>query len=116
MISVYRRDDPDACTNILELDADDAAALSSVLGAPRIAATLTAMQNIEGLALDWLTISATIGDGAYRTRTGSSIVAVIRGRDTHAAPGPGFTFLAGDVALAVGTAEGLAELRVLLHG
>ncbi len=104
-IAVYRRDDPDACVNVLDLDADDAAALGTVLGAPHIAATLTAMQRLEGLGIDWLTVAgtsppsgSTIGSGEYRTRTGASIVAVIRGDATHPAPGPEFTLAAGDIA------------------
>lgn len=119
---VYRRDDPDACTNVLELGADDAATLSSVLGAPHMAATATAMQRLEGLALDWLSVDETspatgrtIGAGQYRSRTGASIVAVIRDQETIPAPGPDFVFAAGDVAVAVGTTEGLAQLHDLLR-
>ena len=121
-ISVYRRDDPDACSSILALDPEDAASLSGILGAPQMAATVTAMQRLEGLALDWLTVGpsspavgATIGAGRYRTLTGSSIVAVIRGEDTVPAPGPDFPLEAGDVVVAVGTTEGLVELRSLLR-
>jgi TrkA domain protein len=122
-ISVYRRDDPDACISVLGLDDDDAAALASVLGAPHIAATLTAMQSLEGLGIDWLTVTetsptvgSTIGTGKYRTRSGASIVAVIRGDDAYPAPGPEFTFAARDVVVAVGTTDGLAKLRALLQG
>lgn len=121
-ISVYRRDDPDACMNVLELDAEDANALGAILGAPQMASTVAAMQQLEGLALDWLTIRAgspavgtTIADGQYRTRTGSSVVAVVRGGETVPAPGPGFRFEAGDVAVAVGTTDGLRQLRELLR-
>jgi TrkA domain protein len=121
-ISVYRRDDPDACTSVLDLDAEDAGALSIILGAPHLTATVTAMQQLEGLAIDWLTVAdgspadgSTIGAGAYRTRTGASIVAVIRGRDTVPAPGPDFAFDGGDVVVAVGTAEGLGQLREALR-
>lgn len=32
-LALYRRDDPDACRTILELDADDAATLAQILGA-----------------------------------------------------------------------------------
>ena len=121
-IFVYRRDDPDACVNVLDLDDDDAAALGGILGAPHMAATVTAMQRLEGLALDWLTVGggsradgSTIGQGSYRSRTGASIVAVIRDRETVPAPGPEFVLDAGDVAVAVGTPEGLAQLRDLLR-
>jgi TrkA domain protein len=81
------------------------------------------MQRIEGLAIDWITVGpssaaagSSIADGRYRTETGVSIVAVIRGEQTHAAPGPDFALAAGDVAVAVGTPEGLTHLRSLLTG
>ena len=57
---------------------------------------------------------ATIAEGALPTRTGSSVVAVVRGDQTIAAPGPDHRFAAGDVVVAVGTPEGLSQLRDLL--
>jgi TrkA domain protein len=120
-VALYDRGDPDACTTVIELEGEDAATLASILGAPQVAASAAAMQRIEGLALDWVTVSqgsaaagATIGAGEYRTATGASIVAVIRDEQTHPAPGPDFVLAAGDVAVAVGTPAGLTELRALL--
>lgn len=122
-LAVYRRDDPDACSTFLELDGDDAAALGGILGAPQVASAVTAMQRLEGLAIDWLTVApgsaaagATIGEGAYRSRTGASIVAVIRGSESVPAPGPEHRLEPGDVAVAVGTPEGLAQLHALFRG
>jgi TrkA domain protein len=51
----------------------------------------------------------------YRTKTGSSIVAVIRGGESIPAPGPEFPLLVGDVIVAVGTVDGLATMRELIH-
>jgi TrkA domain protein len=120
-LALYERGDPDACRSVIELDADDAATLASILGAPQVAASAAAMQRIEGLAIDWVRVGqgsgaagTTIADGRYRTVTGSSIVAVIRGEQTHPAPEPDFVLVSGDVAVAVGTPAGLAELRSLL--
>jgi TrkA domain protein len=122
-LALYERGDPDACRTVIELDGEDAATLASILGAPQVAASAAAMQRIEGLALDWVTVNegsaadgATIGDGGYRTATGASIVAVIRDEQTHPAPGPDFVLTAGDIAVAVGTPEGLTQLRALLAG
>jgi TrkA domain protein len=122
-LAVYRRDDPDACTTVLELDPEDTAVLAEILGAPQVTAAVNAMQRIEGLAIDWIRVEArspaagaTIGTGRYRTRTGASIVAVLRGEETHAAPGPEFELRAADVVVAVGSAEGLEQLRSLLRG
>ena len=113
--------DPDTCRTIIELDGDDAATLASILGVPQVAASASAMQRIEGLALDWVTVAerspaagSTIADGQYRSQTGTSIVAVIRDRETIPAPGPEFVLAPHDVAVAVGTPEGLTQLRALL--
>ena len=58
---------------------------------------------------------ATIGDGMYRTKTGSSIVAVIRDSQSIPAPGPEFALATGDVIVAVGTTDGLAAMRDLIR-
>ncbi len=122
-LAVYRSDDPDACTTVLELDPEDTAVLAEILGAPQVTAAVNAMQRIEGLGIDWIRVEArapaagaSIGAGRYRTRTGASIVAVLRDEETHAAPGPEFELRAADVVVAVGSAEGLEQLRSLLRG
>ena len=122
-ILVYDRQDPDAASTLLHLSADDTRTLSELLGASQVTAGIAAaQQQIEGVAIDWLRITpksrfadSTIGDGAFRTRTGVSIVAIVRGGTTVPAPGPEFHFAAGDVAVAVGTPEGLGQLRDLLR-
>ena len=60
------------------------------------------------------TAGSTIGDGRLRTRTGSSVVAVIRGDETIPAPGPETVLTPDDLVVAVGTPEGLRQLRDLL--
>ena len=119
---VYGREDPDACTTILHLGGEDAHTLAELLGAFHVSETVAEVQRIVGLAIDWVSIPAgsetahsTIGDGRFRTRTGSSIVAVLRGDKTIPAPGPEFGLQPGDVAVAVGTPEGLKQLRDLLR-
>ncbi len=122
-VLVYDRRDPDAASTLLHLSADDTRTLSELLGASQVTAGIAAVQQqIEGVAIDWLQIGpgsrftdSTIGEGAFRTRTGVSIVAIVRGDTTVAAPGPEFRFAAGDVAVGVGTPEGLGELRKLLR-
>lgn len=119
---LYDRSDPDVAMTVLHLDRDDTRTLAELLGATQVSEALTSVQQqVEGLAIDWIPIpagskfaEATIADGAFRTRTGSSIVAVVRGEATIAAPGPDHVFEAGDVAVAVGTPEGLAQLRDLI--
>jgi TrkA domain protein len=55
-----------------------------------------------------------LGDTAMRTRTGVSLVAVMRAGQVHPSPGPEFTLAAGDLLVAVGTSEGLAEAATIL--
>lgn len=122
-ILVYDRDDPDVCHTVLHLNPDDARTMAELMGATHVSEAVAAVQQqIEGIAIDWLRVpegsrfvGSTIGDGEFRTRTGVSVVAVVRGDHTFPAPGPEFSFEAGDVAVGVGTPEGLAQLRDLLR-
>ncbi len=127
-LAVYGRDDPDACSTVLHLDARDARVLVDVLGgATQVSEAITEVQRLEGLALDWVTIASgsggpdsrivgtTIGQGAFRANTGVSIVGVVRAGTTIPSPGPEFAFEGGDVVVAVGTPDGLAQLRELLR-
>ena len=122
-IVVYDRQDPDACAFTLRLSSGEARTMTEVLGASQVSEVLADVQHrIQGLAIEWLRIpvdsrfiGATIGDGRFRTRTGASVVAVVRGDTTVPAPGPDFAFEAGDVMVAVGTPEGLGQLRELLR-
>lgn len=121
-IVVYDRNDPDACSTMVNLSARDTRTMAELLGASQVTEAVTAVQqNIDGLAIEWINladsapaIGSTIRDGEYRTRTGASIVAVIRGETSVPAPDPEFDFQVGDTAVAVGTADGLATLRALL--
>ncbi len=122
-ILIYDDDDPDACASTLELTAADTRTMSELLGGSTVTEAVTAVQQqIEGLTIEWIevpsgsaTIGTTIGDGQFRSKTGASIVAVIRQDETIPAPGPEFAFESGDVAVAVGTVEGLAILRDVMR-
>jgi len=121
-LAIYDRADPDACHTVLHLSADDTRTLAELLGASHVSETVAAVQQrLEGLAIDWITIpraagiiGTTIAEGAFRTRTGTSIVAVVRDGTTIPAPGPEHRFEGGDVVVAVGTTDGLAQVRTLL--
>jgi TrkA domain protein len=107
---------------MLHLDVEDTRTLAELLGAAQLTEGLGAVQQqVEGLVIEWIglgarseAIGATIGDGMYRTRTGSSIVAVLRSDTSIPAPGPEFVFEPGDLVVAVGTTDGLMALRALL--
>jgi len=121
-LALYSREDPDACVAVLHLDPDDTRTLAELLGTSHVSEVLTAVQQqVEGLAIDWLPVGAgagaagaTIGEGGFRTRTGASIVALLRGDETIPAPGPDQRLEAGDVVVAVGRPDGLTRLRSLL--
>jgi TrkA domain protein len=116
-------DDPDSARVSVELSEEEAHALIDVLGGSQIVETLGVLrQQVEGLGIDWLTIGPaspyagkTIGEGHMRTRTGASVVAVLRGAEAHPAPGPEFRFDSGDTLVVVGTPTGIEALRNLLH-
>ncbi len=122
-IYVSRRDDPDEFRRVLGLSPDDARTLSELLGATRVAQQLAELQQrIEGLVIDWLPIredsvyvGRTIGDARLRTRTGVSVVAIVRGEQAVPAPGPEQPLESGDYLVVVGTARGVEQAVELLR-
>lgn len=116
-------EDPDAFKRMLGLSDEDARTLAEILGGSRIAEELAGVQQrIEGLAIDWLPVredspygGRTIGEARVRTRTGVSIVAVLRGEQAIPAPGPDLEIEAGDYLVVVGTTRGIEEVVELLH-
>lgn len=122
---VSRPDDPDACVASIPLTVDEAAALSNLLGAPQLVAQLRAEhKDLPGIHTRQFPIlddspfeGRSLGDTALRTRTGVSVVAVMRAGQIHPSPGPDFLFTTGDLLVAVGTTEGLDEAaKILKHG
>ena len=119
---VYHPDDPDSSRDVIALDPEDSAALAEMLGGSRVSEHLDRLQQVEGLAIDWLPLTSespfagkTIGETRARTRTGTSIVAVIRADRAIPAPGPELQLEPGDTLLVVGTPRGIEELSVILR-
>lgn len=120
---VYDQDDPDACRAVIRLGETDSRTLDEILGGSRVVEELHELQQrIHGLSTEWLPIVAqtpyagkTIADTAARTRTGVSIVAVVRGDATFPSPAPDFGLEAGDVIAVVGTPRGIEDLAILLR-
>ena len=119
----YEGHDPDTSYDLLRLGPEDSRTLAELLGASQMARDLAEQeQGVEGLAVDRLPLAAggpfhqrTIADTGARTRTGVSIVAVLRQGTAHPAPGPEFRLLAGDTLVVVGTPRGIEELAILLR-
>jgi monovalent cation:H+ antiporter-2, CPA2 family len=64
----------------------------------------------QALEIEWILLPAaasiagqSIEEAATRQRTGSSIVAILRGEDVESNPGPDFVFAAGDLVAVLGT-------------
>ncbi|AOT61911.1 MULTISPECIES: cation:proton antiporter regulatory subunit [Streptomyces] len=121
---VYPRDDPDEARPLLRLTGAEADTLAEILGAPRIAerfADLT--REVPGLGAEQIEVlpgspyaGRALGDTRARTRTGASIVALVRGEDVLASPGPEQVLRAGDVLVVIGTREGIAGVRRIVQG
>ncbi len=121
-VMVYDSDDPDISTTVMRLTPAEARTLSEALGGSSVTEVSRVVeQRIEGLAIDWIAVEddssfadRSMADGMFRTHTGVSVVAVIRGTETIPAPGPDFVFAVGDVAVVVGTPSGIDQVRTLL--
>ena len=114
-------DDPDSALLSLDLNDDDAHTFAEVLGVSPVIEAMSQIQQVEGLAMDWLPVHSgspysgkTVGDARIRTRTGVSVVAVIRGSDHFPSPGPEFGFQPGDMVVVVGTADGIEAVKLIL--
>jgi TrkA domain protein len=119
---VYDMDDPDTSVVAVALTTDEAGVLAELLDTARIVERLTELhRQVEGLVTEQIPVQAgspydgrKLGDTQARTRTGASIVAVVRDRSVIASPRPDFQFTAGDVVVTVGTAEGTAAVAAIL--
>lgn len=122
-LMVYDNDDPDICTTVMRLTLDEARTLSEALGGSTVSEVSSAVeQRLEGLAIDWIKVRSSspfvgrsIGEGMFRTRTGVSVVAVVRDARTEPGPGPDYVFAAGDVAVVIGTPAAIDQVRALLR-
>lgn len=122
---VSKTDDQDACVAQIPLDDDEASVLASLLGTPRPVIDPEGDRNeLPGIVTRQLPLTETspyrgrtLGETAMRTRTSTSIVAVLRADQVYPSPGPDFTLEAGDLLVAIGTPDGLdAAEKILTHG
>lgn len=119
---IYDKEDPDSCIATVALSADEASAIAELLGTGRIVEHLNELQRqVDGLVTEQLPIAAAspydgrpLGDTRARTRTGASIVAVVREGKVIASPRPDFVFHAADIVVVVGTGEGTAAVAEIL--
>lgn len=123
-VVIYDHADSDRVESSVNLSPDEAAVLVDLLGGSTVIERFDDLrQHIAGLAIDWLPIGPhsryagrLLGETELRTRTGVSIVAIVRGESAIPAPGPEDTIEAGDTVVVVGTAEGIDQAAALLAG
>ncbi|SCK16434.1 cation:proton antiporter regulatory subunit [Streptomyces sp. WMMB 322] len=120
---VYADDSPDQAGPMLRLTGEEADTLAEILGAPRIAerfADLT--REVPGLSAGQVEVRAgtrfagsPLGETRARTRTGASVVAIVRDGDVVASPGPDEVLRPGDVLIVIGTHDGIAGVEQIVR-
>lgn len=124
-IVVYGREDPDEARSLLRLSDDEAEAVAQILGAPRMSERFKQLTSgLSGMDAGQVHIGPgspfadkPLGDTRARTRTGASIVAIVRHECVLQSPGPGEMLYAHDVLIVIGTEEGIAGVeRIVAEG
>lgn len=118
----YSKEDPDAGNVLLALDEGEARILAELLGGSQVSEHISAMQQVEGLTIDWIRVPVgsplhglTLNDAAVHTRTGVSVVAFIDESGTRAAPGASDLILAGSTMVVAGEPDGIAKLHAMVR-
>lgn len=114
--------DPDSARRVFRLNEREAEAMAQILGAPRMVESYADLtKEIPGLEAGQVEISVDspyagrpLGETKARTRTGASIVAVVRDEQVLASPGPGDVLQPDDVLVVIGTEDGIAAVRQLI--
>lgn len=122
-VVLYHAADLDTAQPLFRLTEEEADALAQILGAPRIAerfADLT--REVPGLDAGQAVVRAEspyvdrpLGDTQARTRTGASIVAIVRDEEVLPSPSPAEPLRAGDVLVVIGTADGINRVIQILE-
>lgn len=116
-------DDPDTCQASIPLTADEASTLGNLLGGQNIAMRLAeAHREVPGIVTRQFSITPdspfvnqTMGKAQIRTRSGVSIVAIMREGEVVPSPAPDVVLHVGDLLVAVGTQEGLDSTADILR-
>jgi TrkA domain protein len=111
--------DDDAATTV-RLDEDEARTLADLLGGTRIVESITELDELPGVPIDWLTIDADDAIagrpiGVVPTATGVALVAIVRDDHAHPSPAADFVVQAGDTIVAVGPTEGIEKVFRSVH-
>ncbi len=119
---VFDVEDPDSVSRSVAMSPDEARMLADLLGGATLVERFEDLrQHIAGLSIDWLPVSSrsrfageALGATEMRTRTGVSVIALLRHGTAIPAPGPDDVLEAGDTVVVVGLAEGIDAAAGLL--
>ena len=119
-------DDPDRPESVTRLTDQEAHRIGAVLSGAYFQPVSedAVLEVMKGLHLRWFPVATvsffagrSIGDLQIRSRTGVSVIAIIRGRDTHLPnPSPDEILQVGDTVVAIGTVEQMERLLALTRG
>lgn len=120
-ITAYCQDDPDAAELSVHLTPGESQALVDALAPDHRSPSLLSAGEL-GLVAERIELSATarwngrlLGDTQIRTRTGASIVAVMRRAEAIPSPTPAFRLAGGDILIVIGTREGVEAAAAILE-
>jgi TrkA domain protein len=119
---VHDPDDHERVLFTLALDREESRTVAELLGLPLVTERVTdvapALDGMEAVRIpiraDSPYVGRRLGDTRARTRTGGSIVAVLRDDRTITSLDPEFILQQGDVVVVVGNHSGIAGVRELL--
>ena len=117
LITFSTADDGNAATKVaLRLDDDEAHTLAELLGGTRITESLSNLDSIPGLTIDWFPVDyddhiagQELGDLGAHGVIGVTVVAVVRGESANPAPDEHFKVFPGDTLVAAGSPEKVAK-------
>jgi TrkA domain protein len=121
-VALFSAEDPDATLASLSITSAEANALAELLGEATLIDQLTKISDtVPGIFTEQLSLPADskyidkeLGDTHARTKTGVSIVAIVRDKKVIASPRPTQDLQSGDILVAVGTRPGLDALAEIL--
>lgn len=122
----YDAEDPDAAHELFTVDQDEARTLAELLGGMTVTERLTEFfrTSLRGVTIEWAHVGAdwhiagrSMGEARLRTRTGVSVVAIIREGETIPSPAPEDRIEADDTLVLIGTPEAVVSAQATLeHG
>jgi TrkA domain protein len=116
LITFADAEDGDARKVSLRLDEDEAHTLAELLGGTRITESLSGLDQIPGLSIDWFHVDyddhiagQPLGSMTTRGLPGVTVVAIVRNDTANPAPDEDFKVFPGDTLVTAGAPEKVAK-------